>query len=393
MPGKESEWFRYACVAVVAAVCLPPILEMLAVLWSRLPAEQRSGKALPALGAAGLIALLLTAGFAWACWAATRPRETPGRSVHALLALQLLGCAALTVELVHLVSVQVGATLPWRHAVRWQAAITGLILTISVLAFLDSSFEPSSGLSHLPWPAQVVSTVVSVLVWNLFAFCAGRLIVAERQRRQQLAFSNGELRATQHLLDQTARVSERVRIARDLHDTLGHHLTAVVVNVELAGRLPAPDAQPVIERSHMLSKLLLNDVRETVHAMQSGQQVNLAASLKEMASAVATQRVHLDVAEPCTLEDAEAAHALLRCAQEALTNTMRHSGARNIWIELRQTEAAHTLTVRDDGCGAKTLVPGSGLRAMRERLESLGGTLQHAATGGFEITAAIPKRT
>lgn len=393
MPGKESEWFRYACVTVVAAVCLPPIAEALAVLSSKLPAGHRqNGEALFGLVVSGAVALLVTAIFAWACWVVTRPRETAGPGVHILLGLQLLGCAGLTIELVHLVSVQVGATLPWRSAWRWQATISGLVLTISVLAVLDKSFEPSSGLSHLPWTWQVVATTVSVLTWNLFAFLAGRLIVAERERRQQLAFTNGELRATRRLLDQTARVSERLRIARDLHDTLGHHLTAMVVNLELAGRVPPAEAPRIVERSLVLSKLLLSDVRETVQEMRSSQSVDLAASLQEMAASVATQRVHLDLDTPYAMEDAEAAQTLLRCAQEALTNAMRHSDARQIWIELRETESGHSLAVRDDGRGSKNLVPGNGLRGMRERLETLGGTLSVAGVPGFEVRAMIPRR-
>lgn len=396
MPGKESDWFRITCVFVVAMVALPPIAAMLVKLQQTLA----TGHVAPpqAAGAVllvcGLMALLGAAGFALACWNLMSPERRPSQAIHWLLALELVGCFFLAIDLVHLVSVQAAATLPWRQAWRWQAAILCMILGIAAGAVWDGSFEATTGLGGLPQAAQVAATIMNVVGWSMFAFVAGRMIVAERREREELALANCELVATRDLLAQSARLGERVRISRELHDTLGHHLTALAVNLDLAMRLPAGEAQPILERSRMLSGLLLNDVRETVGAMRSGQRVDLGPAFQALASSLPSPRVHLELAAPYETEDTESAHVLLRCAQESLTNAMRHSQARNVWIDLRVEEGEGRLRIRDDGRGAEQVDPGNGLRGMKERVEALGGRLE-LVTGrgqGFAVSVSLPWR-
>ncbi len=224
------------------------------------------------------------------------------------------------------------------------------------------------------------------------------MIVAERKQRRELGFANMELRAAQELLMQTARQGERLRIARELHDTLGHHLTGLAVNLELAGRLAGAEARPVIERSHLLARLLLNDVRETVSTMRDGGgggAVEIGEILRAMAARLAGLQVWVEVPEGgYAVEAAEPAHVLVRCAQEAVTNAMKHSGGRNIWITVGVEEADHRLVVRDDGGGTAKVKAGNGLRGMRERVEAAGGVLEiETAVGrGFEVRVRLPRR-
>lgn len=102
--------------------------------------------------------------------------------------------------------------------------------------------------------------------------------------------------------------------------------------------------------------------------------------------------IHLDIAQPLTLDDPERAHVLLRCTQEIITNAVRHAGARNLWIQVRRDADTVLIDARDDGHGADAVAPGNGLRGMRERLNQYGGQLeiQTRRGDGFGLRIAVP---
>jgi signal transduction histidine kinase len=394
MHVDASRGFRLASVSLVGIMSLPPLLNALFSAQKVVGVQgSADARTLPAMGLLLLFTMALSGLFAWSTWVVTKPRPNPDAGwVQCLLGLQLLLSALLALELLHLMVAQIGATLSSRYALRWLAIVTLFLIVIAGLAVWDGSFEPTAGLERLPLPVQVIASVLNMSAWNCFAFFAGRVIVAERTRRQELSFLNGELRSTRDLLEQSSRLNERLRIARDLHDTLGHHLTALAVNLELASKLPLDESRAIVARSHLVSKLLLNDVRETVAALRQDRTIDVSAALKLLADGVPALHVHLDLPEACLLDDAEKAHALLRCAQEGLTNSLRHSGARNVWIKLDQDGLEFTL--RDDGRGVQQLIPGNGLHGMRERVEALGGTLRwFSGSGqGFRIFVSLPPK-
>jgi signal transduction histidine kinase len=145
----------------------------------------------------------------------------------------------------------------------------------------------------------------------------------------------------------------------------------------------------------MLSRLLLSDVRTVVTDLRDLNAVRLAEALRTLASNVQTPTIHLDI-DP-VMEDGLpplVSHALFRCVQEIITNTIRHSGARNLWIKLVSANRRYELHSRDDGRGAAQLAWGNGLTGMRERVEELGGsmTLKTRAGAGFAVTVGLPER-
>jgi signal transduction histidine kinase len=125
--------------------------------------------------------------------------------------------------------------------------------------------------------------------------------------------------------------------------------------------------------------------------MRDSQPIDLRAALKALGEGIAAPEVHCSVAGDVAAAP-PAAEALFRCAQEALTNALRHAEARHVWIELRADDDGILLAVRDDGRGAARIDPGSGLRGMRERFEQLGGNVSFESNpaGGFEVRATIP---
>ena len=104
-------------------------------------------------------------------------------------------------------------------------------------------------------------------------------------------------------------------------------------------------------------------------------------------------RVHIEVPDTLYAETPAQANALLRCAQEVVTNALRHAHAQNVWIRLAPAERGIQLEARDDGAGTATLTPGHGLSGMRERFEEHGGRVEFstAAGHGFAVRAFMPR--
>lgn len=219
-------------------------------------------------------------------------------------------------------------------------------------------------------------------------------LVARRQAeaRDEQRRLNSELRATRALLAESVRVNERTRIARELHDLLGHHLTALSLNLEVANHLTSGTAQQHVGQAHTLAKLLLSDVREAVSQIRDDGAIDLAATLRPLAENVPALQVDMRLPEPFLLDDAERAHVLLRCTQEIITNTVRHAQATRLELEYGVSGGRLWLRARDDGRGADLAGFGNGLRGMRERLEAYGGTMEvsTAPGAGFALDIGLP---
>ena len=277
----------------------------------------------------------------------------------------------------------VAGVLPWLLHVR--VAVAWLVVAH---VFLVPSFM-ALGEFNL-WEAVFqASFYVGFAVFVLVTAYVAREQAAARDEQRRL---NAELRATRVLLAESARVNERTRISRELHDLLGHHLTALSLNLEVAGHMTEGRAQEHVKQAHTLARLLLTDVREVVSQLREGDAIDLGAALLLLTDRVPSLDIHMDIQEPLTLDDAERAHVLLRCTQEIITNTVRHAGARNLWIQCRREAGAIVIDARDDGNGAETVIAGNGLRGMRERLRQHGGnmTIESRAGHGFRLCLQLP---
>ena len=227
---------------------------------------------------------------------------------------------------------------------------------------------------------------------TLFAFIASLLALQQVQARADLRRVNSELLATQSLLAENTRIAERVRISRDLHDLVGHHLTALTLNLEVASHTSEGKAKAHVDKAASVARLLLSDVREVVGDLRRDGQVDLREALRVLSEGVPQIEIHLDLPEHLAQTDPSHAQTLLRCSQEVITNVVRHANASNLWIELEAGETGIVMRARDDGHGTEELMPGNGLNGMRERLRELGGRLD-ISTGpgvGFQLRAWMP---
>jgi signal transduction histidine kinase len=239
---------------------------------------------------------------------------------------------------------------------------------------------------------EVMTFTLASLGFQAFAAASSILAISEGRARTNLARTNAELTATRELLAESSRTSERLRISRDLHDTLGHHLTALSLQLDVASRLSDGKLSEHIHQAHAITRLLLSDVREVVSSLRESSRVNLAEAIRALAVQQVSAQVHLDVPATLHVDDPDRAEAILRAVQEILTNTSRHARAANLWIQLESSDAGITLHARDDGRGVQTVVWGNGLRGMRERYEQHGGRVDvmPSAESGFEVHAFMP---
>ncbi|MFP2898016.1 sensor histidine kinase, partial [Corallococcus sp. 4LFB] len=307
------------------------------------------------------VALLAFGGAFW------RQAHEQGRGEVPLLVVQTvaaLGCLAtgesgLDGALLAITAGQVPEILPQRRALAWVAAqVAGMSAVFAV--------------QHPPVQALVQSLIYTG--FQGFTFGTALVMVREAEARRELARVHVELQATQVLLATREREGERLRIARELHDSVGHHLTALSLNLEAAAHTAKdPASTEHLRRAREAARTLLSEVRGTVTALRDAP-MPLLPSLRALAEGVPGLAVHLELPQALALESSEAAHSLFRCVQEVLTNTLRHAGAHNLWITLVPTEGGGVrVHTRDDGRGAARVTPGSGLTGMRERFTRLGG--------------------
>jgi signal transduction histidine kinase len=261
------------------------------------------------------------------------------------------------------------------------------------------------------WAWLAAHTVASAIIWSpggwiaavtvagafagfqAFAVATMTLARSEREAREELMRAHAELSSTQSLLAESTRVAERLRISRDLHDALGHHLTALSLQLEVASRLTDGPAAKHVEQAHAITRLLLSDVRDVVGTLRQEGRVDLGSAIRALVSNTGVVEVHLGMPDELLVDDPEQAHALLRCVQEVVTNAARHGHARNVWIRIERREDGIDLHARDDGRGAAELKLGHGLTGMRERFAQHAGRVEiTAAPGrGFEIHGFLPR--
>ena len=275
--------------------------------------------------------------------------------------------------------------------VAWQIAWTASLRTTLVaaglqavvLAVMKCTTESSNSFPFL--------ILIVAIGFQAFAISAARLARSEARAHDELARVNRELRAAQALMTENARMSERLSISRDLHDILGHSLTTLTIHLDVAARLASGQAAEHVQCARDVAGALLAEVRTIVNRVRVDP-IDLRATLLALTEGAVGLEVEVSLPEDLWDLDPARANAIVRCVQEAITNTLRHAQAKRLVIELEQAvDGSIRIDIRDDGRGGD-FVEGGGLAGMRERFGSLGGELSIASgTGrGFSIRGAIP---
>jgi two-component system, NarL family, sensor histidine kinase DesK len=201
--------------------------------------------------------------------------------------------------------------------------------------------------------------------------------------------ASAKLQLAQDEIEHLAKVAERERIARDLHDLLGHTLSLITLKAELARKLVDRDPQRAKQEMQDVehtSRAALADVREAISGYR-GQ--GLAAELLRARRTLETAGISVDC-EASEVPLSPAQETVLALAlREAVTNVVRHAQAGICSVRLAREEQLCTLEIADNGCGANG-PEGNGLRGMRERLEAIGGSLQRRTAPGTRLVIHLP---
>jgi signal transduction histidine kinase len=325
----------------------------------------------------------------WPNWAQAVARHAHlylGAQAAVAVGLAILPADSASFQYLLLLSAGQAATiLPPRLAFRW-----------SIVFFLIVSVD-----SWLSWGQNGLV--------NILYFAGGYALIgglgftirqAELARRRSQALLE-ELQAAQAQLQEMAVLEERTRLAREMHDSLGHRLTVAVVQLEGAQRLIGGDperAARMIATMREELKGALGDLRRTVAALREDQPP-LGAALTHLAHTFQSSTgLPVHVSLPPEMPRLPEAHrlALYRVAQESLTNAQRHAAASQVWLAVSLNGGQITLTASDDGQGLNRATPGRaggfGLRGLRERAAQLGGeiVLHTGPEGGTQLRFSLP---
>jgi signal transduction histidine kinase len=275
----------------------------------------------------------------------------------------------------------------------------------AVYVALCASLVLPLGLRHSNWASTLLSSVtVGTAILFVAVFAQMRLNEQQaRERAEQLTAelekANVQLAAYATQAEELAMTQERNRLAREIHDSLGHTLTTVNVQIEAARVVMDSDpgrALDAMNKAQELTQKGLARVRESVAALRESPVRNrslgeaIASLVQETQSSGIITECEI-TGEPLALEH-KVALALYRATQEGLTNVRRHARASRVDVRLDFQPDQARLEIRDNGVGASETNGGFGLLGIRERMQLLGGTLeiQTGAGKGFRLIATVP---
>lgn len=236
--------------------------------------------------------------------------------------------------------------------------------------------------------AEGISLRLSPWAWGMGAFFilavgGTNLFMAQKMR------ASSKLQLAHEEIEQLAKVAERERIARDLHDVLGHTLSVIVLKSELASRLIVTDtkrAATEIADVESIARKALSEVRDAITGYRAE---GLAAEINRAQRALEAAGVNLICEETLpALKPAEETVMSL-ALREAVTNVVRHAQAKHCYMRFVIVDGTTALVVEDDGRGG-IRAEGNGLRGMRERIEALGGRFAIDGSRGTRITIELP---
>jgi signal transduction histidine kinase len=261
---------------------------------------------------------------------------------------------------------------------------TGLLLAVSV-----ATYVPYALLTRLPPDAD--AAVTQVVIYCVAPVAVGHVLRLHRDRAEQVA-------RTHRAEAQREMADERIRIARDVHDAVGHHLTAIRMQANAARHVleDTPIASRALETIAASAATALGEVRSLLAVLRDTPGAGLA-DVDALATALSTPRCPITVRRAGSAEPLPepADWAGYRLVQEALTNAVRHAGAGRIDVLIHQDPREVVITVADDGPThppADLPAEGHGIRGMRERARLAGGTLEIAPRRphGWEVRAVLP---
>jgi two-component system sensor histidine kinase DesK len=245
------------------------------------------------------------------------------------------------------------------------------------IAGYTAAIAVAAAVFHFLLPVWTIGILLSVV----FAFAASRSV----EHRRVYA----ELLRTRAEVEQLAKIAERERIARDLHDVLGQTLTLIAIKSELASKLVAADPGRSASEIRDVERVAREAMRELRITVTTYRSAGIAAEIESARSLLEEAGLTVEIDVTSVLMEPRKDTAIALALREGVTNVVRHARAKNVFVLLQSDATAHRLEIRDDGIGGG-VNDGNGLGGMRERVEACGGTVVRRSRGGTQLAVTVP---
>lgn len=298
------------------------------------------------------------------------------------------------------------------------AMISYLLTTHELVKLFINVFDISSYIEVCSQSIQTliyfIYNVLNLMTAVCFILCCIIIIVSKEEiieknleLNKRLEIANTDLQRTNEELEKSlmdnarlAEIRERNRIAREIHDTLGHTLTGLAAGIDACIALAGDDKPALRNQLNLLSKVSRNgikDIRMSVSSLRpdAPERLNLKSAIEELVEntkRVAGVNIKLDCDIINLKFDEDEEMAIYRIVQESLTNAIRHGRAKNIDVSIKKNYGSINLLICDDGIGCEKIEAGFGLRHIRERVNMLKGQVNFSSEEGFKVEAMIPIR-
>ena len=280
----------------------------------------------------------------------------------------------------------------------WWSLRRTLVFSLSLAALLMlliMTIPPGWSIKTADDIAVIIQTIVLQLVQGGFAYAAFELTLRREEDRAALRLALGELQQYHGLELQHAALEERTRISRELHDTLGHELTALRLEIQKAQRLTArpDDLRDSLSRALTRSGESMSSLQSAVKALRPPvMDGTLTQAIGDLVRAWPAPVNLQQYGHELPLSAAERL-AFFRCVQEGLTNALKHAPGQEVTVELQWSTAALNLSIRNPLTAPGTPAPsgGNGLTGLSDRLAEVGGTVKTTCSDRvFELRAYLP---
>lgn len=215
--------------------------------------------------------------------------------------------------------------------------------------------------------------------------------------KKEIEIKNEKLKEYSEKVQQVTVLNERNRLAGEIHDTIGHSLTGLIMEINICKKLIQKNdinrIKDELEKAEEIAKYSLIEVRKSVRTIKSSKALIGIDSIKKLVEDYkrsSNVNVELEISKFRYKLSPAAEVTIYRAVQESLTNCSRYAHARNMFISILFKEKMISIIIKNDGVCCKSIKKGVGLTTMQERVEVLGGKINFSGENGFEISISIP---
>lgn len=219
------------------------------------------------------------------------------------------------------------------------------------------------------------------------------------QKNDELENANEELKQFADIKEKMGKTKERNRLAREIHDTLGHTLTGISAGIDACITMIDSNPQVTKKQLEVISKVTrdgIGEIRRSVNELRPDalERLSLESAISNMIEDM-TSVTQAEVFFQCESNlkfDEDEENTIYRIVQESITNALRHGKANKIWVTIRKEDSELHLQIQDNGIGCADMKKGFGIKHMQERIQMLHGTVTYKSENGFLVEAVIPIR-